>query len=251
VDCLILLARGALTRDLRQLNAVMAHGHANLYSADWAGPPAANYSLLGTSAALAAFVAAIGPAAVANATAAAPQSTPASTGGASPTGGTSTAPAGPSSRSMLARGAKIGIICAVVLAALVGACALAICMRRRRRAGLIDLAEDVGGKPPAMLYAPASLPHAHPEPSPSFTPQERPRTGKRALPATPSALPADVQLLLRRAGPGTAAADLQQRLVELGPIPEVLQALQNLLHSEAAANGELPEYEEGSSRGRS
>jgi hypothetical protein len=249
-----LLARGALTRGLRQLNAVMVHGHANLYSADWAGPPAANYSLLGTSAALAAFVAAIGPAAVPNATAAAPQSTSASTGGASPTGSTSTAPAGPSSHSTLARGAKIGIICAVVLAALVGACVLAICMRRRRRAGPLDLAEDVGGKPPAMLWgdhAPASLPHAHPEPSPSFIPQERPRTGKRALPATPSALPADVQLLLRRAGPGTAAADLQQRLVELGPIPEVLQALQNLLHSEAAAHGELPEYEEGSSRGRS
>jgi hypothetical protein len=61
--------------------------------------------------------------------------------------------------------------------------------------------------------------------------------------------PLDIQQLLRRAdslstAPGTQAADLRQRLAELGPIPEVLQALQDLLRNESAVDPDLPRYEE-------
>jgi hypothetical protein len=61
--------------------------------------------------------------------------------------------------------------------------------------------------------------------------------------------PLDIQQLLRHASslsttPGTEAADLRRRLAELGPIPEVLQALQDILHNESAADPDLPVYEE-------
>jgi hypothetical protein len=47
-----------------QLNAVMSNATiagSNIYSLEWSGPPATDYSLGGSSAALAAFIAAIGP----------------------------------------------------------------------------------------------------------------------------------------------------------------------------------------------
>jgi hypothetical protein len=61
--------------------------------------------------------------------------------------------------------------------------------------------------------------------------------------------PLDIQRLLRRASllstmPDAQVADLRQRLIELGPIPEVLQVLQDLLRNEAAAEPDLPQYED-------
>jgi hypothetical protein len=67
--------------------------------------------------------------------------------------------------------------------------------------------------------------------------------------APADAEPLDIQQLLRRASllstmPTTQVANLRQRLVELGPIPEVLQVLQDLLRNEAAAEPDLPQYED-------
>jgi hypothetical protein len=48
----------------KQLNAIMSNATiagSNIYSPEWSGPPATDYSLIGSSAALAAFIAAIGP----------------------------------------------------------------------------------------------------------------------------------------------------------------------------------------------
>jgi hypothetical protein len=61
--------------------------------------------------------------------------------------------------------------------------------------------------------------------------------------------PLDIQQLLRRASllstiPDAQVADLRQRVIELGPIPEVLQVLQDLLRNEAAAEPDLPQYED-------
>jgi hypothetical protein len=61
--------------------------------------------------------------------------------------------------------------------------------------------------------------------------------------------PLDIQQLLRRASllstiPDAQVADLRQRVIELGPIPEVLQVLQDLLRNEAAAEADLPQYED-------
>jgi hypothetical protein len=61
---------------------------------------------------------------------------------------------------------------------------------------------------------------------------------------TPSS---DVEQLLRRAdaAPSSAqSAELRQRLADLGPIPEVLQALQDLLASQGERDPQLPQYAE-------
>jgi hypothetical protein len=65
------------------------------------------------------------------------------------------------------------------------------------------------------------------------------------------ATPIDLQQLLRRANslasaarPGTPAADLIQRLEELGPTTEVLEALQEILRRQNTDDVELPQYEE-------
>jgi hypothetical protein len=72
-------------------------------------------------------------------------------------------------------------------------------------------------------------------------------------PSTPApadrAEPLDIQQLLRRASllstiPDAQVADLRQRVIELGPIPEVLQVLQDLLRNEAATEPDLPQYED-------
>jgi hypothetical protein len=72
---------------------------------------------------------------------------------------------------------------------------------------------------------------------------------ERSAPAPANAEPLDIQQLLRRASllstiPDAQVADLRQRLIELGPIPEVLQVLQDLLRNEAAAEPDLPQYED-------
>jgi hypothetical protein len=75
-------------------------------------------------------------------------------------------------------------------------------------------------------------------------PEPRPST---VAPA--DAEPLDIQQLLRRASllstiPDAQVADLRQRVIELGPIPEVLQVLQDLLRNEAATEPDLPQYED-------
>jgi hypothetical protein len=74
-----------------------------------------------------------------------------------------------------------------------------------------------------------------PEPSPSLPP-----------PGSAPAIPEHVQQLLRRAdeAPSAHAADLRRRLTELGPIPEVLEALQDLLQNHDTSDGSLPRYEQ-------
>jgi hypothetical protein len=72
---------------------------------------------------------------------------------------------------------------------------------------------------------------------------------ERSAPVPANAEPLDIQQLLRRASllstiPDAQVADLRQRLIELGPIPEVLQVLQDLLRNEAAAEPDLPQYED-------
>jgi hypothetical protein len=65
---------------------------------------------------------------------------------------------------------------------------------------------------------------------------------------TPSS---DVEQLLRRAdaAPSSAqSAELRQRLADLGPIPEVLQALQDLLASQGERDPQLPQYAEQAHR---
>jgi hypothetical protein len=67
--------------------------------------------------------------------------------------------------------------------------------------------------------------------------------------APANAEPLDIQQLLRRASllstiPDAQVADLRQRVIELGPIPEVLQVLQDLLRNEAATEPDLPQYED-------
>jgi hypothetical protein len=94
--------------------------------------------------------------------------------------------------------------------------------QHRERRALSVIAEERSGGAPARMPGPETTSMVHP----------------------------DVQQLLRRANslnapPGTPAADLRRRLAELGPIPEVLQALQDLLRSENTADLELPRYEEG------
>jgi hypothetical protein len=75
-----------------------------------------------------------------------------------------------------------------------------------------------------------------------------PEPGPSSLaPADAEAL--DIQQLLRRASmlstiPDAQVANLRQRVIELGPIPEVLQVLQDLLRNEAAAEPDLPQYED-------
>jgi hypothetical protein len=49
-------------------------------------------------------------------------------------------------------------------------------------------------------------------------------------------------------GGGAQLGDLSQRLVELGPIPEVLEALQNILRNDNTADTDLPQYDEGNRR---
>jgi hypothetical protein len=95
--------------------------------------------------------------------------------------------------------------------------------QRRERRALSVIAEERSGGAPAQMLGRETTSMVHP----------------------------DVQQLLRRANslnapPGTPAADLRRRLAELGPIPEVLQALQDLLRSESTVDSELPRYEEGS-----
>jgi hypothetical protein len=75
-----------------------------------------------------------------------------------------------------------------------------------------------------------------------------PEPGPSTL-APADAEPLDIQQLLRRASllstiPDAQVADLRQRLIELGPIPEVLQVLQDLLRNEAAAEPDPPQYED-------
>jgi hypothetical protein len=69
-----------------------------------------------------------------------------------------------------------------------------------------------------------------------------------------SAVSSDVRLLLQRAeslrsAPGSVpraqAVELQRRLEELGPIPEVLEALQAILRRQNVGDTELPRYEDG------
>jgi hypothetical protein len=73
-------------------------------------------------------------------------------------------------------------------------------------------------------------------------------------PSTLAVTPADIQQLLRRANslsavaPSSPVADLQRRLEELGPVPELIQALQNMLRNQNVPDADLPQYEEGSRR---
>jgi hypothetical protein len=101
----------------------------------------------------------------------------------------------------------------------------------------------------------ASLPVVDQEPVPlprrqllPFLNRKRhpPAPGSSNLVAVPAAgVPEDMRQLIREASdaPSTHAADLRQRLAELGPIPEVLQALQDLLRNEEVVDSSLPLYE--------
>jgi hypothetical protein len=72
-----------------------------------------------------------------------------------------------------------------------------------------------------------------------------PEPGSSAAPA-----PVDVQQLMRRVSlqlaPSAQGAELRRRLEELGPVPEVIQALQEMLRSQNIEEDDLPRYEEGS-----
>jgi hypothetical protein len=80
----------------------------------------------------------------------------------------------------------------------------------------------------------------------------RARVGPRTEPTPPVLAPstvpelADVQQLLRRAEsvPNASAADLRRRVEELGPIPEVIDAIQEILRAQNIEDVELPLYEE-------
>jgi hypothetical protein len=94
--------------------------------------------------------------------------------------------------------------------------------RMQQRAGI----EDAGGSVAAAAFS---------EPGPSS--------------AAPT--PEDVQQLPRYANvPSTSPGgepveELSQRLAELGSIPQVLQALQNLIRHDNTAEPALPQYDEG------
>jgi hypothetical protein len=64
--------------------------------------------------------------------------------------------------------------------------------------------------------------------------------------------PDDVRQLMRRVSlqlaPSAQGAELRRRLEELGPVPEVIQALQEMLRSQSIEEDNLPQYEEGSRR---
>jgi hypothetical protein len=74
-----------------------------------------------------------------------------------------------------------------------------------------------------------------------------PEPGSSAAPA-----PVDVQQLMWRVSlqlaPSAQGAELRRRLEELGPVPEVIQALQEMLRSQNIEEDNLPRYEEGSRR---
>jgi hypothetical protein len=126
----------------------------------------------------------------------------------------------------------------------------------------------IGEKQTAMVWrdqtpiALASLPVVDQEPAPlprrqllPFLNRKRhpPEPGFSNVAAVPSSsasppaagVPENVRQLIREASdaPSTYAADLRQRLAELGPIPEVLQALQDLLRNEEVIDSSLPLYE--------
>jgi hypothetical protein len=58
----------------------------------------------------------------------------------------------------------------------------------------------------------------------------------------------DVQRLMRQVPPhlvpSPQGVELHRRLEELGPVPEVIQALQEMLRRENVAEDDLPQYEE-------
>jgi transcription elongation GreA/GreB family factor len=82
--------------------------------------------------------------------------------------------------------------------------------------------------------------------------------GRSVAPELPTSRPSlaisqmseDVRRLLRRAEslPDTSAAELRRRVEELGPIPEVLQAIQEILRAQNIPDVDLPQYDEGERR---
>jgi hypothetical protein len=143
-----------------QINTMMANATiagSNIYAANWTGPPSSTYRLDAMSGAIAALVAAIGPA---------PASTPSPAVSAQSGQTSSTMTSGQSSqtslpfpsmfgcltlglrtkvpaahRHSLARGATIGIgFAAAIVALLLGCAALLFCYRRRRQAQAVSSA---------------------------------------------------------------------------------------------------------------
>jgi hypothetical protein len=73
--------------------------------------------------------------------------------------------------------------------------------------------------------------------------------GLSKITLTPSIaqMPEAVQRLLQRAEslPDASTADTRRRVEEIGPIPEVIEAIQEILRAQNVPDVELPRYEEG------